>query len=242
MIDLHYAPTMNGHKVAIMLEEVGLPYRLVAYNLLHGDHLGADFHALNPNHKIPVIVDHAPGDGGPPLTVFESGAILFYLAETTGRRTPRDCRRREGARQWLMWQAAGLGPMHGQANHFIRYAPAGQDYAVERYSREARRLVAVLETRLGEADYLAEEYSIADIASWAFVAVAHTIGIDVADYPAVARWQAAIDARPAVMRVVAGEQTATPAAMLASDMKLTDEQWSNVFGQRMLDAASQPLR
>ncbi len=238
MIDLHYAPTMNGHKVAIMLEEVGLPYRIHSYNLLAGDHLSADFHALNPNHKIPVIVDHKPMDGGPPLTVFESGAILGYLAEKTGRLIPRDFRRREIARQWLTWQVAGLGPMHGQANHFLRYAPAGQDYAVERYSRESRRLVAVLETRLGQAEYLAEEYSIADIACWAFISVAQTIGIDITEYPEVSRWRQAIARRPAVIRVIDGEHTATPAAMLDLDMKLTDEQWSNVFGERMLGAAS----
>jgi|TARA_R110002020_G_scaffold206440_3_gene411776 GST-like protein len=239
MIDLHYAPTMNGHKVAVMLEEVGLPYRIHSYNLLEGEHLSPEFHAINPNHKIPVIVDHDPADGGGPLSVFESGAILMYLAEKTGMLLSTDYRRRELTRQWLTWQVAGLGPMHGQANHFIRYAPPGQEYAIERYSREARRLVDVLEGRLGDVEYLAEEYSIADIACWAFISTLHTIDIDIADFPNVLRWRSAINQRPAVVRVVTDELTATPAALLEGEMKLTEEQWSNVFGERMRGAANQ---
>ena len=165
MIDLHYVPTMNGQKIAIMLEETGLSYSVRTYNLFGGDHLTAEFHALNPNHKLPVIVDREPADGGEPLAVFETGAILLYLAEKTGQLMPREFRAREIARQWLIWQVAGMGPMHGQANHFIRYAPAGQDYSVERYSKESRRLMAVLESRLSQAEFLAgSEDSIADIA------------------------------------------------------------------------------
>ena len=155
MIEVHYAPTMNGHKVALMLEEIELPYKLIHYRIFEGDHLTPEYRAINPNFKIPTIVDLAPADGGAPLAVFETGAILFYLGEKTGRFIPNDFRRREEARQWLTWQVAGLGPMHGQANHFMRYAPAGQDYAIERYSRESRRLVAVLEHRLETVDYLA---------------------------------------------------------------------------------------
>ena len=238
MIDLHYAPTMNGHKVAIMLEEVGLPYRIVPYNLLAGDHLTPEFHQINPNHKLPVIVDDDPADRGAPLPVFESGAILLYLAEKSGRLLPTGFRDREVARQWLVWQVAGLGPMHGQANHFLRYAPAGQAYAAERYSKEARRLMAVLESRLSKVSYLAGEYSIADVACWSFASVVHTIKINIDDYPATRRWREAIRARPAVTRVIEGALTATPEAMLRDEMKLTPEQWSNVFGSRMHGAAT----
>lgn len=238
MIDLHYSPTMNGHKVAIMLEETGLEYQVIPYNLTAGEHLTPDFHKLNPNHKVPVIVDHDPTDHGPPLAVFESGAILQYLAEKTGRFMPTEFRRREAARQWLTWQVAGLGPMLGQASYFIRYAPDGQEFSIERYSREGRRLISVLEARLGKAEYLAEEYSIADMAAWPYVVVCGVIGIDLEEYPAVHRWTQAVGGRPAVIRVMTGERTAMPAAMRQVDMKLTEEQWSNVFGERMWNAAS----
>lgn len=238
MIDLHYVPTMNGHKIAIMLEETGLPYNITTYNVLAGDHLTPQFHALNPNHKLPVIVDHEPADGGEPLSIFETGAILMYLAEKTGQFMPQDFRSREIARQWLVWQVAGMGPMQGQANHFIRYAPAGQDYAVARYSKESNRLMAVLESRLSQAEYLAgTEYSIADMACFAFASVVHTINVEIDDFPSVKRWRETVAARPAVKRVLEGKLTATPEALLKSDMKLTPEQWSNVFGDRMLAAA-----
>lgn len=238
MIDLHYAPTMNSHKVAIVLEETGLAYRLFRYDLLAGEHLTAAFHALNPNHKTPVIVDHAPADPGEPLTVFESAAILQYLAEKTGQLMPGSFRRREMARQWLTWQVAGLGPMAGQAGHFRRYAPKGQDHAIARYSREVRRLVGVLDQRLTQTEYLAEEYSIADIACWVFITTIEMLGIDPEEFPAMLRWRQAIAARPAVERVVNGQFTAAPAELLKSEMTLNAEQWSNVFGDRMLTAAS----
>jgi GSH-dependent disulfide-bond oxidoreductase len=232
MIDLHFVPTINGHKIALMLEEAGLEYKVIPYNIAAGEHLTAEFYALNPNHKLPVIVDREPRDGGPPLTVFETGAILLYLAEKTGLFMPTDFRRREVARQWLIWQVAGLGPMHGQANHFVRYAPPGQDYAVNRYMKEARRLLSVLESRLRTVSFLADEYSIADMACWTYVSITHTIGIDLADYPSVKNWQRTIAQRPAAIRVVTNPRTATPEAVLKSDMKLTEEQWSNLFGDR----------
>lgn len=238
MIDLHYGPTMNAHKVLIMFEETGLEYRLYPYDLLAGEHLNSAFHALNPNHKIPVIVDNSPSDGGGPLTIFESAAILQYLAEKTGQLMPRDFRRREAARQWLTWQVAALGPTSGQAGHFLRYAPKGQDHAIERYTREAKRLAAVLDERLANVGYLAEEYSIADIACWAFMSTCEMIGIDPKHYPSMLRWRELIARRPAVQRVVNGEQTSTPEALLKSSMTLTEDQWSNVFGDRMLNAAS----
>lgn len=239
MIDLHYIPTVNGNKIAIMLEETGLAYNIIQYNMGAGDLLTPQFLALNPNSKIPVIVDHAPADGGGPITIFESGAILLYLAEKTGQMMPKDFRRREAARQWLIWQVAGMGPMHGQANHFLRYAPERLEYPTRRYVNEARRQVAVLESRLAKAEYLAEEYSIADIACWPFVAVVDIIGIDLHDYPSVERWTRTIAARPAVKRVTDGAKTSIPAAVLASNRKLTEEQWSNVFGERLWNAVAQ---
>jgi len=163
MIDFHYVPTGNNLKIAIMLHETGLPYRLVKYDMLKGSHLTRDFRRVNPNNKLPAIVDTEPTDGEAPLPIFESGAILQYLAEKTGQLVPKDYRTRWLAIQWLTWQVAGLGPMLGQATHFQRYAPEGQTYGVERYTREARRLMDVLEYRLREAEYLAGEYSIADM-------------------------------------------------------------------------------
>lgn len=237
MIEVHTVATMNGMKVALMLEETGLAYTAKRYNPLAGDHLTPEFHNLNPNHKLPVIVDRDPADGGPPLTVFETGAILMYLAEKTGRFMPTDFRRREVARQWLIWQVAGLGPMHGQANHFLRYAPAGNDYAVARYSKEAVRLMNVLESRLKEHEYLADEYSIADIACWSFASVCHAIGIDIGDFPATADWSARIAARPAVARVLANRRAVTPQSALKARMNLNEAEWNNVFGDRMLNAA-----
>jgi GST-like protein len=237
MIDLHYVVTVNGQKVAVMLEETGLAYNLTSYSLLSGEHLTPEFHKLNPNHKLPVIVDHDPADGGEPLTVFETGAILQYLAEKTGQLLPKDFRRREAARQWLTWQVAGLGPMHGQANHFIRYAPPGQDYAISRYLKEAIRLVDVLESRLRDHEYLADEYSIADIACWAFITTIQTINIDLRGFPATLRWRDLIEARPAVQRVVNNKLTAVPRGVLKPRMTLTLAQWDNVFGDAMHAAA-----
>lgn len=237
MIEVHYISTVNGMKVALMLEETGLDYTLKRYNPLAGDHLTPEFHKLNPNHKLPVIVDLDPADGGGPLTVFETGAILMYLAEKTGQLMPKDFRRREVARQWLIWQVAGLGPMHGQANHFIRYAPPGEDYSVARYSKESLRLMHVLESQLKDHDYLADEYSIADIACWCFVSVCHTIEINMLDFPAITRWFRRIEARPATQRVLLNKRAVTPESALRSRMSLTESEWSNVFGEGMLNAA-----
>jgi glutathione S-transferase len=164
MIDFHYVPTGNNLKIAIALEELGLPYRLVQHDMFAGTHQTPEFRRINPNAKLPAILDHAPADAGPPLPVFESGAILLYLAEKSGRLMPVDWRRRHTTQQWLVWQVAGLGPMLGQANHFVRYAPEGQQYAVERYLREAQRLLAVLDRQLRGREFIADEYSIADIA------------------------------------------------------------------------------
>ena len=239
MIEVHYVPTINGQKIAVMLEEVGLPYTVRRYDPMAGEHLTPEFHKLNPNHKLPVIVDHEPADGGDPLPIFETGAILTYLAEKSGQLLPNDFRRREIARQWLFWQCAGLGPMHGQANHFMRYAPEGQDYAIARYAKESIRLMHVLQSRLVDHEYLADEYSIADIACWSFITTAQTIDIDLDDYPPIARWRAAIDARPAVQRVLENEVTAVPRGILKRRMSLRPEQWNNIFGDAMHAAVRQ---
>src|SRR5690606_27948436 len=148
MIDLHYSATPNGQKIAIMFEEIGEPYRVIPYDIFEGDQLSAEFGRINPNHKLPAIVDHAPAEGDEAITVFESGAILQYLGEKAGRFLPRSGTERAATLSWLTWQAAGLGPMGGQASHFLRYAPQGQDYAIERYTREVNRLLTVLERRL----------------------------------------------------------------------------------------------
>lgn len=234
MIEVHFVPTPNGHKVSIMLEEVGLSHRLIAYDMREGEHLKPEYRRINPNARLPAIVDHDPMDGGEPLAVFESGAILLYLAEKSGQLMPEGPRRRLLAQQWLMWQMAGLGPMHGQAHHFLRYAPEGQDYAVNRYSAEARRLLFVLDRRLGEAAYLAEDYSIADIAAWPWIRATHAIGLDLQPFRHIRRWFDAIAERPAVQRGIA--QRNAP-ELSSARVSLSPEAWSNLFGEAMLRSA-----
>ena len=240
MIELHYSATPNGQKIALALLELGLPYRVIAYDIFEGDHLTPAFGRINPNHKLPAIVDLDPADGGAPFAVFESGAILQYLAEKTGRLLPTDLRGRSLAIQWLTWQMAGLGPMGGQASHFIRYAPPGNDYAVARYTRESARLMTVLENRLSEADYLAGEYSIADIACWPARFVAIRMGMGAGDYPATERWVQRIAARPAAIAAIDAPEFKAPAKYLGMKQALTPSEWSNMFGERMLDAVRRP--
>lgn len=237
MIDFHYVPTGNNLKIAIALEELDLAYRLVKYDMYAGTHLTPEFQTINPNSKLPAIVDSEPVDAGEPLAVFESGAVLLYLAEKTGRLLPAQWRRRQEAQQWLVWQVAGLGPMLGQANHFVRYAPAGQDYAVERYRREARRLLEVLDRRLRGRDYLADEYSISDIACYPWASGTRGIGIEVAGMPSLTAWIERIRARPAVERAVAAIMDADRSKYLQARPNLTPQEWSNLFGDRLLAAA-----
>jgi len=238
MFDVHFVPTPNGNKVSIMLEEVGLPYRLIPYNMLEGEHLTPEFRKVNPNGRLPAIVDHEPVGGGEPFAVFESGAILLYLSEKCGGALmPADPRRRSLAQQWLMWQMAGLGPMHGQAHHFIRYAPEGENYGVARYGAEARRLLAVLERRLAVAEYVAEEYSVADIACWPWVRATYAIGFELDAYPNIQRWMAAIGDRPAVQR---GIETKNAPNLQKRRPELTPQQWSNLFGENMLKSSEAP--
>jgi GST-like protein len=237
MIELHHVGTPNGHKVTIMLEETGLPYKVIAYNLMNGEHFTPEFRKINPNNKLPAIVDLDPADGGAPYPVFETGAILIYLAEKSGKLLPGELRRRHLALQWLMWQMASLGPMHGQAHHFIRYAPDGETYGIARYGKEARRLMHVLEYRLREAEYLAEEYSIADIACWPWVRAMRMIDIELDEFPAVKRWWTAINERPAILKGTGSKDLAPPPSYGQKRAKLTPEQWSNLFGDRMLAAS-----
>lgn len=237
MIDLHSNRTPNSHKPTIMLEEVGLPYRVIHYDVMKGEHFTPAYRAINPNNKLPAITDHEPSDGGAPFSVFETGAILIYLAEKSGQLLSTDFRKRSTTLQWLIWQVAGLGPMHGQAHHFVRYAPEGESYGVQRYTKEARRLLSVMEYRLRQAEYLAEDYSIADIACWPFVIQADKIDIFLTDYPAVDRWCKAIAKRPAVVRATTNPETAMPVGYVEKRMKLTAEQWSNLFGERMHNAS-----
>lgn len=235
MIDLHFVRTPNGQKVSILLEELELPHQVIAYDMLKGEHLTPAFRRINPNCRLPAIVDHEPAGGGEPLALGESGAILIYLAEKAGRLIPADPRRRAQCLQWLMWQMSGLGPMHGQAHHFVRYCTEPPPYARERYMNEARRLLQVLDNRLGEAEYLAGEYSIADIACWPWVRAARAIEIELAEYPNARRWYKQVDARPAVKK---GGELKISDASLAGRPRLTEEQWSNLFGANMLGAVS----
>ncbi|QOZ35287.1 glutathione S-transferase N-terminal domain-containing protein [Bradyrhizobium sp. CCBAU 53421] len=225
MIDLHFAPTPNGWKVSIMLEECGLPYTVVPVNISRGDQFKAEFRKLNPNGRIPVIVDRDPPGGGGPLTIFESGAILLYLAEKTGRFYPRDLYRRYRVQQWLMWQMSALGPMLGQNGHFALYAPDKIPYAVERYGNEARRLYGVLNDRLGESSYVAGDcYSIADIACFPWVMTHKAQRFTLDDVPHVRRWFAALRARPLLQKGLAVGRRAV--------RTLDAQARSNLFGTR----------
>ena len=196
MIELYTAPTPNGWKASIMLEELGLPYEVRAINLLEGVQKEPWYLKINPNGRIPTIVDRDAGG----FAVFESGAILIYLAEKTGKLLPKDAKGRSVALQWLMFQMGGIGPMQGQANVFFRYAPEKIEYAINRYQEETARLYKVLDTRLAETEYLAGEYSIADIATWPWVRIHDWAGVSVDGLPHVQRWLAAIEQRPAAQK------------------------------------------
>ncbi len=230
MIEVWTWPTPNGHKVHIALEELGLPWRVVPVNIGQGEQFSAEFLAITPNHRIPAIVD-SDGPGGQPITLFESGAILVYLAEKAGKLIPAGPRLRYACLQWVMFQMGGIGPMFGQYNHFAAYAPEKLPYAIERYSNEVKRLHRVLEKRLAASEYLAgPEYSIADIATFPWIRNPDRRGIDLAAYPAVKRWHDAIAARPAVERGV---------ATLADRQRrgtITDVERENLFGTRQFAA------
>ena len=228
MIDLYYWTTPNGHKITMFLEEAGLPYRIIPVNIGTGAQFAPAFLAISPNNRIPAIVDHDPVDHGAPLSVFESGAILLYLAEKSGQLLPPDVRGRVEVTQWLFWQMAGLGPMAGQNHHFARYAPEKIPYAIERYVNETNRLYGVLDKRLANRDFLAGEYSIADIAAYPWVVPYEAQGQKLADFPHLARWFARIHDRPATVRAYARAAEVNPQqhAPLSAEAKRV------LFGQR----------
>ena len=201
MIDLYYWPTPNGWKVTIALEEMGLPYQIKYVDIGKGEQFNPDFLTISPNNRMPAMVDHEPQSGGAPISIFESGAILLYLSEKTGKLISSDPRNKVAAIEWLMWQMGGLGPMCGQVHHFSRYAPETIPYAVDRYGNEANRLYGVLNKRLEGRKYICDDgYSIADIASWGWVAIADWHQIDLENFPNVKRWDETMKARPAVQK------------------------------------------
>ncbi|MCY1268772.1 Disulfide-bond oxidoreductase YfcG [compost metagenome] len=201
MIDLYYWTTPNGHKISIFLEEAGLPYRVHPINISKDEQFAPDYLKISPNNKIPAIVDNAPADGGEPLALFESGAILLYLAEKTGRFISRDLRGREETLQWLFWQMGGLGPMAGQNHHFNRFAPEKIPYAIDRYVKETARLYGVLDKRLADRAFVAgDDYGIADMAIYPWIVPFEWQSQDLNDFPSVKRWFEAIKTRPATVR------------------------------------------
>ncbi len=215
MIDLYYWTTPNGHKITLFLEESGLPYRILPINIGKGEQFQPDFLRIAPNNRIPAIVDTAPADGGEPIPLFESGAILLYLAEKTGRFLSPDPRVRLDTLQWLFWQMGGLGPMAGQNHHFGVYAPETIPYAIDRYVKETGRLYAVLNKRLADRPFIAgDDYSIADMACYPWIVPHERQRQNLADFPHLARWFEAIRQRPATVRAYAlADQINKPAPL-----------------------------
>ena len=224
-IDLYYWPTPNGWKVTILLEELGAPYQTIPVDIGAGEQIKPDFLKISPNNRMPAIVDHEPMGGGAPISVFESGAILQSLAEKHGRFWPQAPREKYEVSQWLFWQMGGLGPMAGQAHHFRQYAPEQIQYGIDRYTNEVNRLYGVMNTRLKDREYLAGDYSIADMAAWPWVVPYERQGQDLNEFPNLKRWFEAIKARPAVERGFAvGKELRQPT--MSEDAKKV------LFGQR----------
>jgi GST-like protein len=196
MIDFYYWPTPNGWKISIMLEECGLPYRVIPVNIGRGDQFKPDFLAISPNNRMPAIVDHDDPDGR--VSVFESGAMLLHLAERSGKFFPAGRKARKEAMEWLFWQVGNLGPMAGQLSHFVNYAQGEHPYSLQRYKNEYNRCLGVLERRLAGREFILDDYSIADMASWPWVLIAKPLGQPLDDFPNVARWRETIKQRPAV--------------------------------------------
>ncbi|MCT8997367.1 glutathione binding-like protein [Chelativorans intermedius] len=204
MIDLYFSPTPNGLKLKLFFEETGLPHRIVPIALSKGEQFTPEFLAISPNNKIPALVDHSPVDGGAPVAMFESGAMLVYLADKAGALMPRSPRGRNTVLQWLFWQAGGLGPMAGQIGHFNVHAPEKVPYAIDRYTRETARLYGVLDRRLADHEFIADDYSVADIACYPWIVPHEAFGQDLGRFPNLARWFATIAARPAAVRTYDG--------------------------------------
>jgi GST-like protein len=234
MIDLHYWTTPNGHKITMFLEETGLPYRIIPVNIGTGDQFKPAFLKIAPNNRIPAIVDHEPIGGGAPLSVFESGAILLYLAEKTGKFLPAEPHKRYDVIQWLFWQMGGLGPMAGQNHHFGLYAPDKLPYAIDRYVRETGRLYGVLNKRLADRDFVAGEYSIADMAAYPWVVPYKNQQQDLDDFPHLKRWFDTIKARPATVRAYDKAKQLNTTATVS-----TEESRKLLFGQSAATVAAQ---
>lgn len=223
-IDVYYWPTPNGWKITIMLEELGVPYNVIPVNIGKGEQFTPEFLRLSPNNRMPAIVDHEPLGGGAPLPIFESGAILEYLADKYGKFMPKDPRGKYEVLQWLYWQMANLGPNSGQANHFRNYAREKIAYGINRYTDEVNRLYGVMNIQLADHEFLAGAYSIADMASWPWVILYERMGQDLNEFPHLKRWVDAVQARPAVVKGKAvGEE-------LRAEM--SEEAKKVLFGQR----------
>ncbi|WBV41929.1 glutathione binding-like protein [Pseudoroseomonas cervicalis] len=236
MLDLYYWTTPNGHKVTMLLEEAGLPYRLVPVNIGKGEQFHPDFLALAPNNRIPALVDHAPAGGGAPVSLFESGAILLYLADKIGRFIPAapEVAARAEVLQWLFWQMGGLGPMAGQNHHFSQYAPEKIPYAIDRYVRETNRLYGVLDRRLkGRAFVAGDDYSIADMAIYPWIVPYARQGQNLDDFPELSRWFAAIQARPATIAAYARAAEINP----TSAATVNEQSRAILFGQTAANTA-----
>ncbi len=225
MIDLYYWTTPNGHKITIFLEEADLDYTIKPIHIGKGDQFDPAFLKISPNNRIPAIVDHEPADGGEPLSLFESGAILQYLAEKTGQFLPQGVRDRANVMQWLYWQMGGLGPMLGQNHHFGTYAPEKIPYAINRYVKETERLYGVLDTQLDGQEFIAGDYSIADMACYPWIVPHQTQQQNLEDFPHLKRWFEAIQARPAVQRAYAIAES------MQTGPTMTDEAKAILFGQ-----------
>jgi GST-like protein len=226
MIDLYYWTTPNGHKITIFLEETGLPYTINAINIGKGEQFAPEFLKISPNNRIPAMVDNTPADGKGPLSIFESGAILEYLADKTGKFLPRDVRGRAEVMQWLFWQMGGLGPMLGQNHHFRGYAAEKIIYAIERYTKETERLYGVLDERLADREFVAGEYSIADMACYPWIVLHERQGQDLNDFTHLKRWFEAIQGRDAVKRAYEIAKTVNP-----SRAGMSEEAKKILFGQ-----------
>jgi GST-like protein len=226
MIELFYWPTPNGHKITLFLEEAGLDYKISRVDIGKGEQFKADFLKIAPNNRMPAIIDHQPADGGAPISIFESGAILWYLAEKTGKFLPSDTRGKVAVSEWLFWQMAGLGPMTGQYGHFATYAPEKIPYAIDRYTRERQRLLGVLDKQLkGRRFITGDDYTIADMACYPWVDPYTKAPLDLTDFSEVVRWRADIDARPATSRAYAqGDFNKQPTEMSEETRKI-------LFGQ-----------
>jgi GSH-dependent disulfide-bond oxidoreductase len=226
MIELYYWPTPNGHKITMFLEEAGVPYTIVPVNIGKGDQFKPDFLKIGPNNRMPAIIDRAPKDGGAPIPVFESGAILEYLGDKTGQFFPTDLRKRNEVRQWLFWQMGGLGPMAGQNHHFAHYAPEKLPYAIDRYVNETNRLYGVLNKRLADRAFVAGDYSIADMACYPWVVPYKNQSQDIDTFPHLKRWFETIQNRPATIRAYERGKEINSAAP-----GMTEEARKVLFGQ-----------